>query len=281
MNGASLSPSVEKSASLASLCDRPAAPLPRGKQAAVVSSSSESHISQLPYKHLYSKRRANQFAVEEVEYVNDIMDVAQEGRSSGRSIQHSLRGLERTGSGRSATALSVSSEYQIISQVELMQKLSDKLDNCLRDEMLRPIRDKRQFGTNSVLGLTADGSVDSGFTASSLSLCHDGLMGDWNVEKGGAMPPMLPQKEMQELSVEEVCAALMQIGISAEVAGKFLVEHIDGQQLREMTDELLKDAFPSLNKLHRKKILDFASGWRPRRWKSSDYLCNASNDQLV
>lgn len=78
------------------------------------------------------------------------------------------------------------------------------------------------------------------------------------------------------MSVEEVCAALMHIGFNRQEADLFLEAQVDGKQLVELTNDLLREAFPSLNGLQRKKVLDYARGWRPRRWRSADLL----NDDL-
>lgn len=74
-----------------------------------------------------------------------------------------------------------------------------------------------------------------------------------------------PPDVIDTLSVEEVTLSLLYIGLKRESAQLFAEQQIDGHQLQELDEQLLAAGFPQLNALERKKVLDFRSGWRPKK----------------
>ena len=74
-----------------------------------------------------------------------------------------------------------------------------------------------------------------------------------------------PPDDLSTLSVEEVGLSLIYIGIKQKEVDQFMDQQIDGEQLIGIDDNLLKEAFPDLNSLERKKIVDFVHGWRPKK----------------
>ena len=74
-----------------------------------------------------------------------------------------------------------------------------------------------------------------------------------------------PPDDLSRLSVQEVAHCLRYIGMRDYVVMYFTEEQIDGKQLLELDQHLLSEGFPQLNALERKKIVDFAQGWRPKK----------------
>ena len=74
-----------------------------------------------------------------------------------------------------------------------------------------------------------------------------------------------PPDDLSRLSVQEVAHCLRYIGMREYVVMYFVEEQIDGKQLLELDHHLLSEGFPQLNALERKKIVDFAQGWRPKK----------------
>lgn len=75
----------------------------------------------------------------------------------------------------------------------------------------------------------------------------------------------IPPEDLSSLSVEEVAMSLRYIGMKDQIAVSFSKEQVDGKLLCEMNSHLLKEGFPNMNSLERKKVLDFVQGWRPKR----------------
>ncbi len=71
--------------------------------------------------------------------------------------------------------------------------------------------------------------------------------------------------DMRSASVQEVAQCLHYIGMRDDIVKHFVDEQIDGKQLLDLNDHLLSEGFPQLNALDRKKIVDFITGWRPRK----------------
>lgn len=57
----------------------------------------------------------------------------------------------------------------------------------------------------------------------------------------------------------------MLTGIKQKIVDLFFDQQVDGPLLLDMDDNLLKEGFPDMNMLERKKVLDFSKGWRPRK----------------
>lgn len=74
-----------------------------------------------------------------------------------------------------------------------------------------------------------------------------------------------PPEDLSSLTVEEVAMSLRYIGMKDQIAVGFSKEQVDGKLLGEMDNHLLKEGFPNMNSLERKKVLDFVQGWRPKR----------------
>ncbi len=74
-----------------------------------------------------------------------------------------------------------------------------------------------------------------------------------------------PPDDISSLSVTEVARSLRYIGMKHHVVLRFVEEQIDGKQLQELDDVLVREGFPYLNALERKKVIDFANGWRPKK----------------
>ena len=74
-----------------------------------------------------------------------------------------------------------------------------------------------------------------------------------------------PPEDLSSLTVEEVSMALRYIGMKDHIAVSFSKELVDGKLLCEMNSHLLREGFPNMNSLERKKVLDFVRGWRPKR----------------
>lgn len=74
-----------------------------------------------------------------------------------------------------------------------------------------------------------------------------------------------PPEVLTTLTVEDVSLSMIYIGIKQRFVDLFFDQQIDGQQLLEMDDNLLKEGFPDMNSLERKKVLDFIKGWRPKK----------------
>ena len=74
-----------------------------------------------------------------------------------------------------------------------------------------------------------------------------------------------PPSDISVMSVLDVVSSLRYIGMKEKVVCRFYEEQIDGKQLRELDESLLKEGFPELNSLERKKIMDFVRGWRPKK----------------
>ena len=77
--------------------------------------------------------------------------------------------------------------------------------------------------------------------------------------------PWYPPVDTRSMSVSEVCDSLRFICIKEPVVQHFSNEQIDGVQLMELDEGLLKEAFTDMNGLERKKVLDFQRGWRPKK----------------
>ncbi|WAR23020.1 GARE1-like protein [Mya arenaria] len=75
----------------------------------------------------------------------------------------------------------------------------------------------------------------------------------------------IPPDDISTLSVLEVSKSLRYIGMKDRVVIRFSREQIDGNMLQTLDVKLLKEGFPELNALDVKKILDFVSGWRPKK----------------
>lgn len=74
-----------------------------------------------------------------------------------------------------------------------------------------------------------------------------------------------PPKDLSSLTVEEVALSLRYIGMKDQIVASFSKEQVDGKFFCEMNSHLLKEGFPNMNSLERKKVLDFIQGWRPKR----------------
>ena len=74
-----------------------------------------------------------------------------------------------------------------------------------------------------------------------------------------------PPEDISQLSVLDVARCLRYIGIKQALAVRFVEEQVDGKQLQELSDELLREGMPELNAFERKKIIDFTQGWRPKK----------------
>ena len=108
------------------------------------------------------------------------------------------------------------------------------------------------------LGIYSGGDLgELGGAYSGSSSDTDGIYrqaGDW-----------VPPSDVSSLSVSQVAASLRYIGLRERLVTHFCEEQVDGKQLGELDDALLREGFPELNALERKKILDFISGWRPKK----------------
>ena len=75
-----------------------------------------------------------------------------------------------------------------------------------------------------------------------------------------------PPDDLSHLTVEEVMLCLRYIGLAEPVVDLFSDAQIDGLQFVELDPDLLREGFPTVNALQRKKVMDFIRGWRPKIW---------------
>lgn len=78
-------------------------------------------------------------------------------------------------------------------------------------------------------------------------------------------PSWSPPDDLSTLSVTDIAHCLRYIGMKDKLVYRFVEEQIDGKLLLELDSDLLREGFPGLNALERKKILDFIGGWRPKK----------------
>ncbi|XP_041359420.1 uncharacterized protein LOC121375826 [Gigantopelta aegis] len=69
---------------------------------------------------------------------------------------------------------------------------------------------------------------------------------------------------LSRLSVREVCDQLQQIGIKEKTVVSMQKECVDGRLLQTLDEAELKESFPELTNIERKKIAMFVRGWRPQ-----------------
>ena len=74
-----------------------------------------------------------------------------------------------------------------------------------------------------------------------------------------------PPENLAPLSVTDVAHCLRYIGMKDPAVFRFVQEQVDGKLMLELDDMLLREGFPELNALERKKVLDFVGGWRPKK----------------
>ena len=106
--------------------------------------------------------------------------------------------------------------------------------------------------------------ADSGvFVSPGLSDSHADL--DSPYQAPSEDPTWSPPDDLAPLSVTDIAHCLRYIGMKDKVVFRFVEEQIDGQLLLELDADLLKEGFPELNALERKKVLDLVRGWRPKK----------------
>ncbi len=112
------------------------------------------------------------------------------------------------------------------------------------------------------------GTVDSGIWVSPRSTASDPYQQekDSNPYRSASELSWMPPADVSEMSVEEVGMSLRYIGLKETLVQLFLDQQIDGKQLNDLDQQLLKEGFPDLNALERKKVLDFVHhSWRPKK----------------
>ena len=134
---------------------------------------------------------------------------------------------------------------------------------------------------------TKDGSDhDKGNSHSSISSLYKKVKQTHNVRRsdsgmcsacvagvvGSDVTTWRPPDDLSTMSVEEVGRALRYIGLRTEIIECFMNEQIDGHQLHDIGEDLLKEAFPQMNRLDIKKLIDFKAGWRPKRDQHVQYV---------
>ena len=129
-----------------------------------------------------------------------------------------------------------------------------------------PSFERRSYGARS-----SSRRADSGVELGIYSGCELGGMGGYSGSSSEAEPiyrragDWTPPPDLTTLSTCQVAASLRYIGLRERLVTHFREEQVDGKQLVELDDALLREGFPEMNALERKKLVDFLSGWRPKK----------------
>ena len=129
-----------------------------------------------------------------------------------------------------------------------------------------PPFERRSLGTRS-----SSRAADSGVELGIYSGGELGELGGYSGSSSEAEPiyrqagDWVPPPDVTSLSVFQVAASLRYIGLRERLVTHFREEQVDGKQLGDLDDALLREGFPEMNALERKKLVDFISGWRPKK----------------
>ena len=130
-----------------------------------------------------------------------------------------------------------------------------------------PSFERRSLGARS-----SSRRADSGVELGIYSGCELGGLGGYSGSSSEAEPiyrragDWTPPPDLTSLSTCQVAASLRYIGLRERLVTHFREEQVDGKQLVELDDALLREGFPEMNALERKKLVDFISGWRPKKF---------------
>jgi len=168
--------------------------------------------------------------------------------------------------------LDVVSNYTMADELDISEMPSAIFSPHLHDDNANGYQETGNFSTPSSEG---DGYVeqanrsDSGIYLSRWAISDNPLDPD---ESPYSVPASIsddsswtPPDDLSPLSVMEVAQCLRYIGIKHTAVLRFVEEQVDGKQLQELDNELLREGLPELNAFERKKVIDFSAGWRPKK----------------
>lgn len=132
-------------------------------------------------------------------------------------------------------------------------------------------RSNPPFERSSLGTRSSSRAADSGVELGIYSGCELGGLGGYSGSSSEAEPiyrkagDWTPPQDVTSLSTCQVTASLRYIGLRERLVTHFRDEQVDGKQLAELNDALLREGFSEMNALERKKLVDFISGWRPKK----------------